>query len=248
MTGVRDFSGDFFSPGDGSKIGNGQLHLSESEIQLVVGGQPLGTWSLDASDVQVSATGGRYSLVLGGDGIDFAPDSASSFASAVGLQTSLVDKVREASASPDTSHDEAVSEVRPDLVFAAGTPRRQCPHCKEMIPADAPVCRYCSRESSPSLAIQPSNAHLKPYYQKVFAKIDENNGRFQASWNWPAFFFGFIWYAVRGMWAKALIIFFAAIVLIPITAGIATLAFWIYFGMVGNYDFYLKERKGTQLW
>ncbi len=80
------------------------------------------------------------------------------------------------------------------------------------------------------------------------ARIDQNNGRFQASWNWASFLFGAIWYLVKGMWAKALIFIFVGTFIGIITYGIRFLVLWIYFGMAGNYDLYLKERRGTQLW
>jgi len=88
---------------------------------------------------------------------------------------------------------------------------------------------------------------LKPYYQTAFAKIDQNDGRFLASWNWAAFVFGVFWYFAKGMWAKALILLIGSLILGGLT-GIGFLAVWAYFGVAGNYDLYLKERRGTQLW
>lgn len=247
MSGLQSFPGQFFSPDDDSEIGIGELQIGASEMSLSVGGESLGAWPLEDCDVEVSSPSGRYSLALGDEVIHFAPDSPSSFATAVGLPTSLVDRVREATVPPDEPTGEIATKVEPQPVLTPGTKRR-CPYCKETISSDARVCRYCGRESAPSLATQPLTSHLKPYYQTAFAKIDQNDARFLASWNWAAFLFGVFWYFAKGMWAKALILLIGGLILGAVTAGIGFLAVWVYFGVAGNYDLYLKERRGTQLW
>jgi predicted amidophosphoribosyltransferase len=37
----------------------------------------------------------------------------------------------------------------------AGRGRRVCPYCKERIPRDATLCRYCGRESTPEITPIP---------------------------------------------------------------------------------------------
>ena len=89
-----------------------------------------------------------------------------------------------------------------------------------------------------------SDRFLSPYYQFKFARFDAQGGGFSASWNWPAFFLGWLWYLVKGMWAKALI----TLVLVVVTAGILAIPVWIYCAIAGNYDYYLLKRKQTQFW
>lgn len=50
------------------------------------------------------------------------------------------------------------------------------------------------------------------------------------------------------MWVKALIYFFALLIVGGITAGILVPFAWIAMGIIANYDLYLLSRKGTQLW
>lgn len=250
---VQDFAGRFLVPGESTEMGKGTFRLGASQASLAVRQESLGSWSIEDCDVQPSDAPGRYRLTLGDDSIDFVPDSPVQFSGAVGLSASLVDRVKEATSrsdQPNSDQDAASAEDTsqlPDPVIAPGT-RRRCPHCRETIASDARVCRYCGRESTPSTAVATLDQHLKPYYRNVFAKIEKNGGRFQATWNWAAFFFGSIWYLVKGMWAKALIYFVAWLVVGTLTAGLGILAGWILMGIIGNYDYYLKERRGTQLW
>lgn len=90
----------------------------------------------------------------------------------------------------------------------------------------------------------------KPFYQRQFAKFDKNGG-FVATWNWPAMGFGLFWYCYRGMWWKALaylgLFFVASVLAVMVGLPLAPLA-WIYFGIMGNYDYYLLKAKGLKLW
>lgn len=85
-------------------------------------------------------------------------------------------------------------------------------------------------------------------YDEQFAKFDSQNGSFVATWNWKSFIFGVFWYLYKGMWAKAIIYTVTGSVLAALTAGAGFLVMWAVFGVLGNYDLYLKHRYGTQLW
>ena len=98
--------------------------------------------------------------------------------------------------------------------------------------------------AAPPLQVSAHDTYLPPYYQLRFARFDAARGGFSATWNWPAFLFGCIWYLVKGMWAKALIIF----ALMVVTGGILAIPAWIYMGIAGNYDYYLLKRQNKQLW
>lgn len=82
------------------------------------------------------------------------------------------------------------------------------------------------------------------YYDKIFYKFDENGGHYSFSWNWWAFFFGLLWYISKGLWVKAILILITAIIVNPIVGTLLC----IYTGAFGNYDYYLKKVKNTQLW
>lgn len=100
--------------------------------------------------------------------------------------------------------------------------------------------------SAPGAGYPPAavngDGRLSPYYRQRFQRFDAGLG--VATWNWPSFLFGAIWYLTKGMWAKALLIFAVALV----TGGVLAIPLWIYTGVMGNYDYWLKHRQGKQLW
>jgi len=94
-------------------------------------------------------------------------------------------------------------------------------------------------------------AGLSPYYYLVFLAFDKNKGQFKAIWNWAAFFFGVFWYLYRGMYPKALIAFIGCMIVgssIPDLAMVINIGGCIYFGMVGNHDYYKFKTTGKQPW
>jgi Protein of unknown function (DUF2628) len=128
-----------------------------------------------------------------------------------------------------------------------------CPYCKETIQDDAIKCMHCGEILRKDEYQQVKNertrtlsdyAQFPPYYQDVFATFDRDGGGFKAKWNWPAFFFGFIWYCVRGMWLKGLLM----LAVIIMFGGLPAPFFWIYTGVAGNWDYYLLKLKGKQFW
>lgn len=137
------------------------------------------------------------------------------------------------------------------------------------VPTPAPAYQTPAHQAPPTYAVPPSpqygapfqppvqpwNGHngppatsrdawLDPHYQHKFARIDAEGGSFVALWNWPAFLFGAFWYLFKGMWAKALLIFFVAL----LSGGLLGIPLWIYTGVAGTYDYYLLKRRQKQLW
>ena len=107
-----------------------------------------------------------------------------------------------------------------------------CPHCGKSI-------YFRKEKKSPSFYTGET-----PYHQDKFRCFDEA-GQFVPTWNWAAFFFGIFWYLCKGMPAKAGIFLVVGIILIAIPL---FFLLPLYFGIVGNYDYYLSKVKGKQLW
>ena len=80
--------------------------------------------------------------------------------------------------------------------------------------------------------------------EQAYPRFETNEGGFVATWNWAAFFFGAIWYLVKGIWVKGLAICLVAL----LTHGLAIPVLWVYCGVFGNWDHYLLKRLGSQLW
>jgi hypothetical protein len=129
-----------------------------------------------------------------------------------------------------------------------------CPSCGKDIPAGAQFCGSCGAAVPPqspqpgaqAATVMPSSAgrftHLPEYWQNVFGKFDQIPTKMQTRWNWPAFFFGPIWYLVKGMPLKGLMYVVVA------ATGIGWPFLIVYAGLYGAWDYYLKEAQGKQLW
>jgi hypothetical protein len=142
-----------------------------------------------------------------------------------------------------------------------------CSNCKREIGIDnkGRFCQWCGWDllRNPSDQIleniqgvleskaKKKNGHVdanystySEYYQKRFISFDRHGGRFEATWNWASFFFGPIWYFLRMMPVKAILICLA----IMFSSGILILPLCIYTGVAGNYDYYLSEIKKKRFW
>jgi len=122
-----------------------------------------------------------------------------------------------------------------------------CPSCGKETAAGAQSCANCGAAVPAQAVAAASGAgrfgHLPEYWQKVFARFDQNPNKMQTHWNWPAFFFGPFWYLVKGMPAKA-----AMYVLVVVATAGFGLFLAIYAGLYGTWDHYLKEAQGKQFW
>jgi len=125
---------------------------------------------------------------------------------------------------------------------------KKCPACGASIDLNATECRYCGEAitaQAPQYQTQPTNTYsenvdseykyLKPYYQEEFKKINDSNKTYNGKWNWPAFFFSWIWGLTKGLWVAALINIGLTIVLSYLKITWASLAISIFWGLRGNY-------------
>jgi hypothetical protein len=144
-----------------------------------------------------------------------------------------------------------------DLAFIEGasewTTLGQVPGFASSTPPPPP-----SRALSTDLPVEVSPksdfSNLKPYYQKQFQKIEESNDQRKFSWNWPAFFFAFIWAFSKGL-NKNGILFLIIIVLVQLSTQESNwwiirsgLLFHCYYGCRANWLYYNKAKYNNQLW
>lgn len=130
-----------------------------------------------------------------------------------------------------------------------------CPYCQVRLEDDATFCHWCGGKIDPE-EVRKKEAEklgeskyqkyvtLNRYYRQIFLIFDANGGGFILSWNWSAFLFGTIWYFLKGMWAKGLLMILLTILF---GGGIAPFL-WFYSGLCGNWDYYLFKVKRTQFW
>ena len=85
-------------------------------------------------------------------------------------------------------------------------------------------------------------------YSRAFAPFEAAGGKWVPTFNLLAFLIGPIWYLLKGMWLKAVVLSAASFFLILVTGGLAALTPWLYYGFFGNWDLYLWERRGKQGW
>ena len=124
-----------------------------------------------------------------------------------------------------------------------------CPNCGKGIEIGNIFCPHCGNKVD-SPVIDPLNdpvseeelrtfiAKRADYYLYKFKKfLNRGTNSFAVTWNWPAFFLGFIWMLYRKMYLWTLIAFLIAFtpVAFPLTM--------IVWGIIGNYLYYLHARK-----
>jgi hypothetical protein len=125
----------------------------------------------------------------------------------------------------------------------------QCLRCGREIEPDSLYCRYCGEKISSSAS---DSAFDRLYEEDYRAFIGKNadcylskfrkfqvseRGNYAVTWNWPAFFLGFIWMLYRKIYLWALLAFL--ITLTPIGFPLTMIA-W---GVTGNYLYFLHARK-----
>jgi hypothetical protein len=147
------------------------------------------------------------------------------------------------SLAPPVAYSAPAQHTPPAYSAPAGNPYGSFPAPAPQAAYSAPAQPAWSQYNNGHNATQ-QDAWLDPHYQRKFARIDAEGGSHVALWNWPAFLFGALWYLVKGMWAKALLIFLVAV----ISGGFLAIPLWIYAGVSGTYDYYLLKRRNKQLW
>lgn len=124
-----------------------------------------------------------------------------------------------------------------------------CQHCGNPIERESQFCSHCGANIS-SLDAPPLNDQINEfeyrlfigknsdYYLQKFRKfMSLGKNSFLATWNWSAFFLGFIWFLYRKMFLWALLAFLIAFT--PVTFLITMIA-W---GVLGNYLYFLHAKK-----
>lgn len=124
-----------------------------------------------------------------------------------------------------------------------------CPRCGREIEPDSFFCRYCGERVS-SMTPDASYDQVRDedyrafigknadrYVSKFRSFQTAGRDRFAVTWNWSAFFLGFIWMLYRKMYLWALLAFLVAMTPVgfPLTM--------IGWGITGNYLYYLQARK-----
>ncbi len=118
---------------------------------------------------------------------------------------------------------------------AIGEGSRFCPYCGEKVPSQAFDPTVNPPDEADVRSFIGKNAD---YYLKKFRsfRVRGEDG-FAVTWNWSAFWMGFIWMLYRKMYWWALLAFFIA--LTPVAYPLMMLG-W---GMTGNYLYYRHARK-----
>jgi hypothetical protein len=119
-----------------------------------------------------------------------------------------------------------------------------CLKCGCLIEGKAAYCGKCGT----TLFHNWDYSKESDYYREKFDQFERNEGSFKLTWNWAAFFFWWMWFLIKGMWGKAIVLFFLALGLWGVRSWIAIPALWVYGGLFGNYDYYLLKKKHTQWW
>ena len=137
-----------------------------------------------------------------------------------------------------------------------------CPKCGSVLVKEVPEGKVSFQEQKQidkkiepvNIAVEPvkteeistlktSYPEETPYFQEKFTKIDQNNGKRTALFQWMPLLLGPFWYIYKGIWAKGGILlgvgFFTGGVLIPFLS--------LYTGFYGTYDYYLYKVKKQQL-
>ena len=101
----------------------------------------------------------------------------------------------------------------------------------------------------------PSSKNFKPAFKTL-----SSGEKLKININWWAFFFGFIYFFVVGMWRKGLVLL-AIILAVSVTTALLlpesideiitrpiAIAFAVLAGMTANYSYYLHRIKGSTSW
>jgi len=136
-----------------------------------------------------------------------------------------------------------------------------CPRCGAVVGQALPSAWQQARTNSPQTPM-PSGGGTRPPlapppvallgglshvdFSHVFAPFEAAGGKWVPTFNLLAFLIGPLWYLLKGMWLKAIVLGAASFFLILVTGGLAAFIPWLYYGLFGNWDLYLWERQGKQ--
>ena len=127
-----------------------------------------------------------------------------------------------------------------------GTPTHMagffCPKCGYA--TDTPIRQQTATSETPTVMTGMSNSE----FSDVFRRFDLAGGKWVPSFNLLAFFVGPLWYLIKGMWLKAVVLGAAGLFLISVTYGAGIFVVWLYYGFFANWDLYLWEKQGKQGW
>jgi hypothetical protein len=123
-----------------------------------------------------------------------------------------------------------------------------CPYCGQETEKEYAYCPHCGGRISLSTDHSSNDQVLEDeyriftgtkadYYLSKFRSFLSNRDHFAFTWNWAAFWMGFVWMLYRKMYLWAFLAFLIA--LTPIALPL-TMIVW---GMVGNYLYFLQARK-----
>jgi hypothetical protein len=107
------------------------------------------------------------------------------------------------------------------------------------------IAEECARDARVDSLLSGSS---RTWWQNRFDVFRKQNGAFVFTWNWPAFFFGVIWYLVKGMTKKAAIYFATLVIVSVATAGAGVLLSFIVLPILSSYDYYLYMVESKELW
>lgn len=89
-------------------------------------------------------------------------------------------------------------------------PSTFCPHCGAFIETQEDYLSTLNTHTSDNVTLDDLRLYVGAsdfeYYMKKWRKYLENENSISPSWNWPAFFFGYLWLAYRKMYFLAFLV------------------------------------------
>ncbi|MBI3194275.1 MAG: zinc ribbon domain-containing protein [Ignavibacteriae bacterium] len=131
--------------------------------------------------------------------------------------------------------------------------KKFCQECGGETSANQEVCIKCGVRlrtmayTTDGSTMNTNFSGLPPYWQQEFRRILESNEVYKGKWNWPAFFFSWIWAFTKGAWAVALIILCIGTPFSFVTFGLAGIGIAIFMGIRGVYLYYNVFVKDKQM-
>jgi len=136
-----------------------------------------------------------------------------------------------------------------------------CPRCASQNQPDAAYCNRCGQQLSvggtaPAASLLTEMALWRKfigpradYYLERFRLFREGEReRFAATWHWPAFGVGWLWYLYRKMYLHAGVFLFGGLLPMVLGAGLVGVVIWNVFAAVAaNYLYYMHIKLSLAL-